>query len=139
MNSSSQSFARHAFWGVALMAASLVATRLSALLAQFALGWLLTSTDYKIWGMLLSLRMLVDGLRNGGVIPVMQQRGASALKHDGWYLRYALHFNLLAAFILLALTGTAERYFRTAGLSWLIVFLSLAIPLQTFAAISCRS
>ncbi len=135
MSNSTPSFARHAFWGVAFMAVSLVATKLSALLAQFALGWLLTSNDYKVWGMLLSLRMLVDGLRNGGVIPVMQQRGLAALEEETSYAQYALFFNLLAAVILLALIGAAEKYFRTTDLAWLIVLLAIHIPLQTLSAI----
>ncbi len=135
MNRGTESFARQAFWGVLLVAASLVATKLSALLAQFALGWLLTSNDYKVWGMLLSFRMLVDGLRHGGMVPVMQQQGVSALREARVYLQYGLGFNMLAAVILLAFTPAAEWYFQTEGLRWLVVLMAVSLLLQTFGAL----
>ena len=135
MKGAMQSFARQAFWGVLLVAASLVATKLSALLAQFALGWLLTSNDYMLWGMLLSLRVFVDGLRNGGIVPVMQQRGTAALDRAAVYFKFGLVFNLLSAVVLIGLIPLAEQYFRTDRLTWLIVLVAASLPLQTPAAL----
>ena len=135
MKGAMQSFARQAFWGVLLVAASLVATKLSALLAQFALGWLLNSSDYTLWGMLLSLRMFVDGLRNGGVVPVMQQRGTAALQQAAIYFKYGLVLNLISALVLVALIPLGEQYFRTDGLTWLVVLMAISLPLQTPAAL----
>jgi O-antigen/teichoic acid export membrane protein len=125
------SYGRRTFYGVLFVSAGVIATKLSSFIAQFVLGWLLTTEDYKVLGMLASLRMFVEGIRNGGALPVMQQQRAKSSEQAGQFFKYGLIFNLLSAVILLASAPLAERYFRAPELFGLIALVAVSFPLST--------
>jgi O-antigen/teichoic acid export membrane protein len=125
------SYGHRAFLGILFVAAGIVATKLSSFVAQLALGWLLSPEDYKLWGMLVALRMFVEGIRHGGVLPVMQQRGAKARDQVIVFFKYALAFNLASAGILLLSLPFAHRFFQTQGLNGLIILMAISFPLST--------
>ena len=126
-----QTYGRHAFWGLAWVSASLIATKLSSFIAHLFLGWLLLPDDYKIWGMVLALNVFVDGLLNGGFGKIMQQRGVSALDDAAMYFKYGLVFNALSVCMLLVLIPLSAAYFENDNLTWLILLKALSILLQT--------
>jgi O-antigen/teichoic acid export membrane protein len=125
------SYGRQALMGMLFVAAGVIATKLSSFIAQLILGWLLTPDDYKIWGMLASLRMFVEGIRNGGALPVMQQQRPRSRDQAGLFFKYGLVFNLLSALILLISAPLAQRFFETTNLIGLITLVAISFPLST--------
>lgn len=121
--------------GASWTAVSVGITKLSSLLAQLVLGYLLSADDFGLYALAISSAAMVQGWTDGGAAKILIQRGSEYDKIFPPVARMILLFNFLAVAVLLAGAPLAVRLFNAPDLYLLMVVIALSIPLTTPAVL----
>lgn len=121
--------------GLSWTAISVGLAKISSLLSQLALGWLLAASDFGLYALAISSAAVVQGWTNGGAEKILVQRGTEYHRLLAPVARLALLFNLLAVVILLAGAPLMAQLFDAADLPLLVAVIALSVPLSTPAVI----
>lgn len=115
--------------GMSWMFAGSVLSRLTTLMGQIVLGWLLLADDFGAYAFAISITAAIAAIRNGGIAEVMVQRGGEYARDSSLFFKYSLAFNLAAMLILLAIGITMWVHGSPSGL--ILCSMAVAILLGT--------
>ena len=109
-----------------------IVSKISSFLSLIVLGWFLTKEEFSIYALALSSSIIFCALRNGGIQQILTQRGERGynLAID-MYFKYALLFNLIAMFLILAVSPLVVSLFNNDTLYYVLAIIALALPMST--------
>jgi O-antigen/teichoic acid export membrane protein len=103
----------------------------ASLIAQVFLGYLLTKEDFGVFALATSVSLVAAGFGNGGIHPILIQRGAEFEDIGTAAFRFALVFNLLACGLLAIAGPIAAQVYGKPELEWLLICIGVSLPLVT--------
>jgi O-antigen/teichoic acid export membrane protein len=101
----------------------------ASLIAQVFLGYLLSKEDFGVFALATSVSLVAAGLGNGGIQPILIQRGAEYGSIAPAALKFAFLFNALACGLLLLAGPMAARLYGKPDLEWLVWCIGCSLPL----------
>lgn len=122
---------RTASLGMLWITVSSSIAKIASLLSQIVLGWVLSTEDFALYAIAISISSLVWSMKNGGLHKVLLQRGAEYANLASNFFRIALIFNLLIMTILLICAPIAAKIYSSPSLPPLIWVIALSVPLTT--------
>ena len=137
-NSDKPSLTRKTLAGMAWVVLGSVVGRSSGFIAQFILGWILSESDYGLYGIAISLSMVVLTLRTIGVQRIAIQRGTEYAELAAPLSRMAFVMNTAGALVLVVAAPTAARLYHAPELKLLMWVIASAMvmsaPIQMMRA-----
>jgi len=109
--------------------------KIASLLSQIVLGWVLSTHDFAMYAIAISISSLVWTAKNGGLHKVLIQRGAEYGNLADGFFKIAMIVNLLIMVLLLISAPVAARIYNLPSLPGLIWVIALSIPLSTASMI----
>jgi len=122
--------------GMAWAMTASIAVKLSGLVVQIALGWLLLPGDFRIYAIALSLTIVTTALTNGGMQKLLIQQPHRLRELAGSARLVAWIFNIAGAAILLAAAMPAARWFDAEGIEVVMLLLALNMVARTPVALA---
>ena len=117
--------------GMAWQAISVTLSKASNILAVIILGWLLTKEQFAIYALAISASAIITSLRNGGVQPVLIQRGEKSFNRTyQYFLRYALLTNASLLLIIIAASFVYAQWYDSETVGYLMMLIGISIPLS---------
>lgn len=105
--------------------------KLSSLIAQIILGWVLSKNDFGLYALAFSISSSVALLRNGGAQQILIQRGSEYEELAPIIMRFSFLFNILACALLLIAAPFAANLYQQEELTLMISIIGLLIPVST--------
>ena len=112
--------------GMAWQAISVTLSKASNILAVIILGWLLTKEQFAIYALAISASAIITSLRNGGVQPVLIQRGEKSFNRTyQYFLRYALLTNASLFLIIIAASFVYAQWYDSETVGYLMMLIGM--------------
>jgi PST family polysaccharide transporter len=117
--------------GMGWMFANIGVTKISGLIAQIALGWLLSKEDFALYALAISAGALVGVLRNGGTQQILIQKGQEYEKIAATILGVASVFNLIAMVLLFLVAPVIAEVYDLPMLTTMLRVIAVSFPIST--------
>jgi O-antigen/teichoic acid export membrane protein len=128
------SLGRRAGQGMAWMVGTTMFVRLGSLVTQVALGWFLTDDDFGVYALALSIALVFQVLRDGGLRLLLVQEGPERFeRHAVPAFWLSTTMAAAGAAILLVVSGPLAGRFDQPALTPVLVVLALSLPVQSMA------
>lgn len=128
------SLGRRAGQGMAWMVATTMFARAGSLVTQIALGWFLTDEDFGVYALALSVALVFQVLRDGGLRVLLVQEGPEAFERNAvpaFWLSVALAS--AGAVVLVGAAGPLAALFDQPALVPVLIVLAASLPIQSMA------
>lgn len=121
--------------GVLGAGASIVVSKLAALLSQVCLGWWLAKDDFATFGIAMSTAAMLASIKGGGVEKVLIRRGEqySEIVRSAKVLGFGFALSVLVAMSISA--WPLSRIYQNSDLAWVFTLLGVNFLFQVAAAI----
>lgn len=131
----SAALGRAAIRGAGWSAAAGASMKVVGLLVQFALGWMLSPSDFATYGLALSLTVFTSALTDGGVQKFLRQQPHRYLQLVGPATVVAFIFGGLSAAILAGLGLLSPLIFDVDGVAPIAIVLALNVAIHAPVAV----
>ncbi len=108
-----------------------------SVVAQIALGWLLSSGDFGVYALAIAASVLFQNIQDGGVGLLLVQKGRAAFDQlEGVALRVTVVISVAAAALVVALAPLVAGAYDVPEVRDVMLVIALAMPLRAYAVVA---